>query len=495
MEDVAAGTSPRTVRRGRPRLEAAPTPDERLALILEHAPSLLRTARRYSYCADDAQDAYQRAMEIFLRRAESLEPAGMVGWMRTVVKHEALAVRESRGRMVSGEEVDLDRHEAGRLPTPEDRAESFDRVTRAAEALQRLKPQEVQALVLKAQGLSYHEIAERMNWSYTKVNRCLTEGRRSFLDRFASIESGAECARWAPLLSLMADGEATPEQLLEVRPHLRRCAGCRATVRGFHQTGARVAALVPVAALPPAGSSATGGEAVADGVGLFERLHHAVHALVGERGTLAAHKVGMTIEGVSTAKLAAAAASAAALTGGGAAVVERAGEPAGRAPRAAVHAVGAPVARPASASAATSAPAAASAPGPVAERPSARPSRVRARARASAGARVRAASARKPAAAPASSSSRPETLGEFPSGGPTNAAVAPRAPATAPASPGAQAPGDAGRASEFTFERSPPRPGASPGGSGAPSRSPDATRSPTGSTGASGSASPGEFGP
>src|SRR3712207_9380790 len=91
-------------------------------------------------------------------------------------------------------------------------------MTRAAEALRRLKPQEVTALVLKAQGLSYDEIAQREGWTYTKVNRCLTEGRRSFLERYARIQSGAECERWTAVLSALADGEATASDLAEVRP-------------------------------------------------------------------------------------------------------------------------------------------------------------------------------------------------------------------------------------------------------------------------------------
>jgi hypothetical protein len=35
--------------------------------------------------------------------------------------------------------------------------------------------QEVRALVLKAHGYSYKEIAETTGWTDTKVNRCLTE--------------------------------------------------------------------------------------------------------------------------------------------------------------------------------------------------------------------------------------------------------------------------------------------------------------------------------
>jgi RNA polymerase sigma factor (sigma-70 family) len=145
-----------------------------LATIRDHAGSLLRTARRYSLCADDAQDAYQRALEIFVRRAHSLDPDGAAPWLRTVVKHEAMAVRAARASLVGPAEVDLDQHEATRLQTPDERIASFDRLTRSAEALQRLKPQEVRALVLRAQGHSYDEICELTGWTYT--NRSCSVG-------------------------------------------------------------------------------------------------------------------------------------------------------------------------------------------------------------------------------------------------------------------------------------------------------------------------------
>ena len=56
-----------------------------LATITQHADALLRTARRHSLCADDASDAYQRALEIFLRNAARLDPARAVSWLHTVV--------------------------------------------------------------------------------------------------------------------------------------------------------------------------------------------------------------------------------------------------------------------------------------------------------------------------------------------------------------------------------------------------------------------------
>ena len=122
-------------------------------------PGLLRLARRHSLCADDAQDAYQRALEIFLRHADRLEREAMVPWLRTVVKHEAMAVREPRQRRSAADELDLDRRESARAPTHRRaRSTASTASTRAAEALQRLKPQEVRALLLKAEGHSYAEI-------------------------------------------------------------------------------------------------------------------------------------------------------------------------------------------------------------------------------------------------------------------------------------------------------------------------------------------------
>ena len=289
--------------------------------IQEHAASLLRVARRYSYCADDAQDAYQRALEIFIRRAGSLERETMAAWLRTVVKHEALAVRASRGRQIAGTEIDFDAREAPQLPTDDERADSFALMERSAEALKRLKPQEVRALLLKAQGHSYQEICELTGWSYTKVNRCISEGRRSFLDRVADIESGRECARWSPLLSAVADGEASAKDITRLRPHLRHCPACRSRLGEFRRSPRQVAALVPVAALAP---GMDGGDAAAS---LFSRVYEAVTSGLHERAVLSAQKLQAGVEVATSGKVAAVAASAAALAGGGVAVTGAAGKP------------------------------------------------------------------------------------------------------------------------------------------------------------------------
>jgi RNA polymerase sigma factor (sigma-70 family) len=305
-----------------------------LRVISQHADSLLKTARRHSLCADDAQDAYQRTMEIFVRRAATLDPERAHKWVHTVCKHEAMAVRAQRQQLVASEEPDLDREEARHIPSPEERTVSFERLRCSAEALQRLKPQELRALWLKAEGYSYAEICEKTGWTHTKVNRCITEGRRAFLARYARIEGGDECERWLPLLSAIVDGEATPEQLMEIRPHLRNCAACRATVRELHATAAPLAALFPVA-LAPAAAAEHGHERAA---GVFVRLYEAVAGGIHDRAASAALKLQIAGEAASTGKLAAIAASAAAIAGGGAVVATTSAKPDDHRP-AAVHAV------------------------------------------------------------------------------------------------------------------------------------------------------------
>ncbi|MDX6689007.1 MAG: hypothetical protein QOG15_464 [Solirubrobacteraceae bacterium] len=292
-----------------------------LRTIAAHADSLLRTARRHSLCVDDAQDAYQRGLEIFMKHAERLDPGRAAAWLHTVVKREAKSIRRSRQKLVGSSDVDLDAHEARQLPTPEEQLLSFDMVNRSAEALQRLKPQELRALWLKAQGHSYSDIEAITGWSYTKVNRCLTEGRRSFLTRYAGIESGEECARWLPVLSAMVDGEATPAQVLELRPHLRNCPGCRGRLKALQDTTEPLSAVLPI---PLAVAAAAPSE---PGHHVILRAYEAVAGGLHERAANGVTKAQAIIEASSAGKVAAVAASAAAVAGGGYASVEKARPP------------------------------------------------------------------------------------------------------------------------------------------------------------------------
>jgi RNA polymerase sigma factor (sigma-70 family) len=151
-----------------------------LAHLASSEAALRRTARRYSLCTDDAEDAYQRAVEILLTKSPPADPRHLAAWMQLVTRREALAVRRSRERLLGPRGDDdggsLDRIACDR-PGPQERLERRDRVAEAIRRLFELKPQERRALVLQAHGYSYAEICQLCGWTYTKVNRCLAEGR------------------------------------------------------------------------------------------------------------------------------------------------------------------------------------------------------------------------------------------------------------------------------------------------------------------------------
>jgi len=304
-------------RPGRPLPSGGEDQEFVVELVRRESAAMLRVADRYSYCPDDAAEAYGRALEILMRRARSLDPERAGGWLATVVKHEALKVRQQRQRELACDAAGFDREEARGAPGPEERVAGFEVVARSAEALRALKPQEVSALWLRMQGLSYEEIAERQGWTHTKVNRCLTEGRRAFLERFAGIEAGEECRRWEPALTTLADGEAGAGELVDLRAHLRNCPACRRRLEAIHASRAPLGLVFPVALT---GAAVGRGELAG---GLVVRAYEAVAGGVHDRVVHSAMRVQTALEVASASKVAAVAASAAALAGGGVAAVEK----------------------------------------------------------------------------------------------------------------------------------------------------------------------------
>jgi RNA polymerase sigma factor (sigma-70 family) len=145
-----------------------------VSILDGHQVSLRRTARRVSLCPDDADEALGRATLILLTKAPPHPPRRLAGWMHVVTRREALAVRRERERLLGAEIGEA--HPSG-APSPAERAERRERSCERMRSLSRLKPDERRALVLKGHGYSYREICEITGWTYTKVNRCLAEGR------------------------------------------------------------------------------------------------------------------------------------------------------------------------------------------------------------------------------------------------------------------------------------------------------------------------------
>lgn len=153
-----------------------------VAVFRAHGTALHRTARGVSICEADADDALGRSLEICLTKVpEHLAPEHLAGWMHVVTRREALSVRRSRERMLSAVGARDAADPLDRLPC--EGSDPFDAVARDETVVERLavlgqlKPHERLAIALQAAGYSYSEIRERCGWTYTKVNRCLAEGR------------------------------------------------------------------------------------------------------------------------------------------------------------------------------------------------------------------------------------------------------------------------------------------------------------------------------
>jgi DNA-directed RNA polymerase specialized sigma24 family protein len=107
--------------------------------------------------------------------------------MNVVTKREALAVRQARERLLgqpgcaAGADalIELTSERAD----PVECFERGERIANARRALAGLRDDERLALVLQAQGYSYAEICRLLGWTYTKVNRCLAEGRAALRAR------------------------------------------------------------------------------------------------------------------------------------------------------------------------------------------------------------------------------------------------------------------------------------------------------------------------
>ncbi|MGN6258237.1 MAG: zf-HC2 domain-containing protein [Solirubrobacterales bacterium] len=214
--------------------------------------SLRRTARRHSLCEDDAEDALQRGLEILLHKAPTTDPRELVKWTQTVVKHEAMAIRSERERILGAPAIpgaEAAEDWLSLLPAkadgPPEAVERREAIARSREALQALKPAELRALTLLAEGYSYAEIGEITSWSRTKINRSLAEGRERFRSLISRSEDGSRCNEMQPLISAFCDGEAGVAEVAALREHLRACANCRATLRTYRAAPAAAAALLP----------------------------------------------------------------------------------------------------------------------------------------------------------------------------------------------------------------------------------------------------------
>ncbi|MGI8622656.1 MAG: RNA polymerase sigma factor [Solirubrobacteraceae bacterium] len=152
--------------------------EEIAAFYARYATMLERGVGRQVRDLGVAQEACSQAWEQLLERPDVILDQRGYGWLRTVAVHagrrhgkEAAKVDSLDFELPSGETVG--EAAVGRDAPASVRAQAAERLA----LVERLTPDQRRALLTQAAGCSYAEIARITQWSFTKVNHELAEGR------------------------------------------------------------------------------------------------------------------------------------------------------------------------------------------------------------------------------------------------------------------------------------------------------------------------------
>ncbi len=154
-----------------------------VALYREHGGYLMAIATRNAGGSIPVgEEALQEAMISFLRAFDPGRGAPPLAWLTLTLKRECWRRyrRERYDRRVGWEAGGNDEHALMLEQLPSRGKGLEERVAGLHEGRQRLgrlRPDERTGLGLFAAGFSYKEIAVRQAWTYTKVNRCIRDGR------------------------------------------------------------------------------------------------------------------------------------------------------------------------------------------------------------------------------------------------------------------------------------------------------------------------------
>lgn len=230
---------------------STPTDEDRRRAVcraMTSGPALIRFAARYAPRVEDAEDAYQRALEIALRKAPVTDKRGFMAWLHTVLKHEALAVGRAHRREMPTADDDLSATldaQANSDPSPYAAFEWRQRYRALQDALASLTESQRICVMLQSAGASYSAIEEITGYSRRKVERSVLEGRRSLHRWELDLAQGEVCEKLLGAIEGVAGGTATERESRSVRRHLRHCPPCAALLRRRRQSHDWLGALVP----------------------------------------------------------------------------------------------------------------------------------------------------------------------------------------------------------------------------------------------------------
>ncbi len=222
---------------------------------LSTAPGLIRYAARFTRSIEDAEDAYQRAMEIALMKAPVTDQDGFMAWLRTVIRRSAREIADARATEtpLAGEELDLtvNRVANHQSPSPQSIVEWRERYHVVQDALTGLSDPQRVCLMLMSTGVSVEEIGSATGFSERKVERCIAEGRSRLRAWEVRVSNGIECERIAPLIERVTENLASRSERSTLSRHVRHCGHCRVAFHGRREQLRVMAALVPGALIAP----------------------------------------------------------------------------------------------------------------------------------------------------------------------------------------------------------------------------------------------------
>ncbi len=236
---------------------------------LGKAPALIRYALRFSVSLADAEDAYQRAMEIALTKGPDLVDDDFIAWLHTVIRREALRIRETYQRELPHDDEGLGALAGPTLSvrdeTDPQRAYAWrERYRTIQDALNGLTDTQRTCLLLRSAGASHREIEDITGYTSRKVERAIVEARRRVREFELRVESGSACRPMTDLITRVLDAEATGSERRRLSLHVRHCGGCRAEFRERRDQTRLLSSLVPgLLLVPPAVESLSSDPSVA----------------------------------------------------------------------------------------------------------------------------------------------------------------------------------------------------------------------------------------
>lgn len=155
-------------------------------LYAERYTQLLATARKHAVTNAEAEEALQDAFTAFVAHFDPGRGAPPIAWLTLTLKRSCWEKRRRlrldrhvcpEASSTDAEPICVVEEYAASLSDTELSIERAEDLLEAQQRLARLKPDERTALLLLSFGYSYKEIGQRRGWTYTKVNRCISEGR------------------------------------------------------------------------------------------------------------------------------------------------------------------------------------------------------------------------------------------------------------------------------------------------------------------------------